>query len=135
MSDNGWQSAFLVTNDGVIVFDASASFGNNIPSAIAKVTDEPIKILTHSHIHKDHIGGSAAFKNIKRLQIIALESVADFLKEMNDPNRLLPNVTFKSEKTITLEGKTVELTRCFYHSLKATSSSMSRKPTSWRLTP
>jgi glyoxylase-like metal-dependent hydrolase (beta-lactamase superfamily II) len=105
ISDNGWQSAFLVTNDGVIVFDAPASFGKNIPSAIAKVTDQPIKILVYSHIHKDHIGGSAAFKNIKGLQIIALESVADFLKEMNDPNRLLPNVTFKSEKTITLGGE------------------------------
>src|SRR6201981_507310 len=116
ISDNGWQSAFLVTNDGVIVFDAPASFGKNIPSAIAKITDQPIKILVYSHIHKDHIGGSAAFKSIKGLQIIALESVADFLKEMNDPNRLLPSVTFKSEKTITLGGKTVELTRHFYHS-------------------
>ena len=59
------------------------------------------------HIHKDHIGGSAAFKNIKGLQVVALESVADFLKEMNDPDRLLPNVTFKSTKTIALGGKTV----------------------------
>ena len=116
ISDNGWQSAFLVTNDGVIVFDAPASFGKSIPSAIAKITDQPIKILVYSHIHKDHIGGSAAFKSIKGLQIIALESVADFLKEMNDPNRLLPNVTLKSEKTITLGGKTVELTRHFYQS-------------------
>lgn len=116
ISDNGWQSAFLVTNDGVMVFDAPASFGKNIPSAIAKVTDQPIKILIYSHIHKDHIGGSSAFKNIKGLQIVALEGVADFLKEMNDPNRLLPNVTFKSEKTITLGDKTVKLTQHFYHS-------------------
>jgi len=50
---------------------------------------------------------------MKGLEIVALESVADFLKEMNDPNRLLPNVTFESSKTITLGGKTVELTRHF----------------------
>src|ERR1700694_554055 len=55
ISDNGWQSAFLVTDEGVMVFD-------------------------------------------------------------NDPNRLLPTVTFKSEKTIKLGGKTVELTRNNYHS-------------------
>ena len=116
ISDNMWQSAFLVTDDGVIVFDAPATFGRHIPSAVAQVTDKPIKILVYSHIHKDHIGGSAAFKNIKGLQIVALQSVADFLKEMNDPNRLLPNVTFQSSKTITLGGKTVELTRHFYHS-------------------
>src|SRR5216683_7345760 len=76
ISDNGWQSAFLVTDDGVIVFDAPASFGSKIPSAIAKVTDKPIKILVYSHIHKDHIGGSAAFRDIKGLEIVALESVA-----------------------------------------------------------
>jgi glyoxylase-like metal-dependent hydrolase (beta-lactamase superfamily II) len=116
ISDNMWQSAFLVTDDGVIVFDAPATFGKHIPSAIAKVTDKPIKILVYSHIHKDHIGGSVAFKNITGLEIVALESIADFLKEMNDPNRLLPNVTFKSAKTITLGGKTVELTRHFCHS-------------------
>jgi len=41
VSDNGWQSAFLVTDEGVIVFDAPASFGKSIPAAIAKVTDKP----------------------------------------------------------------------------------------------
>jgi len=80
------------------------------------VTDKPIKMLVYSHAHKDHIGGSAAFKNIKSLQIVALDTVSDFLKEMKDPNRLLPNVTFKTEKTLTLGGQTVELTRHDYHS-------------------
>lgn len=116
ISDNGWQSAFLVTDEGVIVFDAPASFGRHIPAAIAKVTDKPIKILVYSHSHKDHIGGSSAFKNIPGLQIVALEGVSDFLKEMNDPDRLLPNAPFKSAKTIKLGGKTVELTGHHYHS-------------------
>ena len=116
LSDNGWQSAFLVTDEGVIVFDAPASFGKNIPAAIAKVTDKPIKILVYSHSHKDHIGGSAAFKNIPGLQIVALEGVSDFLKEMNDPDRLQPNVTFKTTKTLNLGGKTVELSGHHYHS-------------------
>jgi flavorubredoxin len=116
ISDNGWQSAFLVTNEGVIVFDAPASFGKSIPSAIANVTDKPITMLVYSHAHKDHIGCSAAFKDIKDLKIVALDSVSDFLKEINDPNRLIPNVTFKTEKTLTLGGQTVELTRHAYHS-------------------
>jgi hypothetical protein len=54
ISDNGWQSAFLVTDEGVIVFDAPASFGKSIPSAIAKVTDKPIKILVYSHTQRSH---------------------------------------------------------------------------------
>jgi glyoxylase-like metal-dependent hydrolase (beta-lactamase superfamily II) len=88
ISDNGWQSAFLVTDEGVIVFDAPASFGKSIPSEIAKVTDKPIKMLVYSHAHKDHIGGSAAFKNIKDLKIVSLDTVSDFLKEMDDPEML-----------------------------------------------
>lgn len=116
LSDNGWQSAFLVTDDGVIVFDAPASYGKKIPDAIAQVTDKPVKMLIYSHIHKDHIGGSAAFKNIPNLRIVASEGVSDFLKEMNDPDRLPPNETFKTAKTITMGGKTVELTVHHYHS-------------------
>jgi len=116
LSDNGWQSAFLVTDAGVTVFDAPASYGKHIPEAVAKVTNKPIKMLVYSHFHKDHIGGSVAFKNTPGLQIIALDTVSDFLKEMNDPNRLIPTETFKTSKTIKLGGKTVELTRHNYHS-------------------
>jgi hypothetical protein len=87
ISDNMWQSAFLVTDEGVIVFDAPASFGRNIPSALSKVTDRPIKMLVYSHVHKDHIGGSAAFKDVKDLKIVALDTVSDFLI---DVERLRP---------------------------------------------
>lgn len=118
LSDNAWQSAFLVTDDGVIVFDAPASYGKNIPAAIASVTDKPVKMLVYSHIHKDHIGGSAAFRGIPGLKIVASDGVHNFLKEMNDPNRLVPNETFQSAKTITMGGKTVELTVHHYHSLE-----------------
>jgi glyoxylase-like metal-dependent hydrolase (beta-lactamase superfamily II) len=116
VSDNRWQSAFLVTDEGVIVFDAPASFGKSLPSAIAKVTDRPIKMLIYSHVHKDHLGGSVAFKEVTGLKIVALDTVADFLGEMSDPQRLLPNETFASKKTVTLGGRAVELVRRSYHS-------------------
>src|SRR5262252_9700157 len=116
ISDQGWQSAFLVTDEGVIVFDAPESFGKSIPSAIANVTDKPVRVLVYSHAHKDHIGGAAAFKDIKGLRIVATEGVAEFLKEQNDPNRLIPNEVFGGKKTVSLGGKTVELIRHFYHS-------------------
>jgi alkyl sulfatase BDS1-like metallo-beta-lactamase superfamily hydrolase len=57
VSDNMWQSAFLVTDSGVVVFDVPESFGNSIQSVVARVTDKPIKTLIYSHIHRDHIGG------------------------------------------------------------------------------
>jgi len=55
-------------------------------------------MLVYSHSHKDHIGGLRRIQDIKDLKIVALEGVSDFLKEMNDPNRLVPNVTFKSRE-------------------------------------
>jgi flavorubredoxin len=116
ISDNGWQSAWLVTNEGVIVIDAPETFGKNIPAEVTQVTDKPIKMLIYSHQHRDHIGGSPAFKDIKGLQIVALDSVAKYLREQNDPERLIPNVTFTSQKTIKLGGKTVALTAHYYHS-------------------
>jgi len=116
VSDNGWQSAFLVTDEGVVVFDAPESYGKSLPSAIAKVTDKPVKMLVYSHEHKDHIGGSVAFKDVKDLQIIATDGVSEYLINQHDPDRLLPNVVFGDEKTVSLGGKTVELSRHFYHS-------------------
>jgi glyoxylase-like metal-dependent hydrolase (beta-lactamase superfamily II) len=116
VSDNGWQSAFLVTDAGVIVFDAPESYGKGILGAIANVTDKPVKMLVYSHGHRDHIGGSAAFKGVKDLQIVATEGVTTFLTDQGDPNRLRPNVVFSDEKTIRLGGATVELTRHHYHS-------------------
>ncbi len=100
LSDNGWQSAFPVTDAGVIVFDAPASYGKHIPEAVAKVTKQPIKMLIYSHLHKDHIGGSIAFKSIPGLQIIALDTVSDFLKEMKDPNRLIQRSTKTSSRSM-----------------------------------
>jgi len=114
LSDNGWQSAFPVTDAGVIVFDAPASYGKHIPEAVTKVTKQPIKMLIYSHLHKDHIGGSIAFKSIPGLQIIALDTVSDFLKEMKDPNRLIPTVDqdlLAKYETATCHRKCVERLR------------------------
>ena len=109
VSDGVWQSAFVVTDDGVIVLDAPESYAAKIRTAISAVTNQPIKILIYSHTHKDHIGGSATFGDIAGLEIIALDSVSHYLTEKQDPNRLVPTITFESSKTIQLGGKTIEL--------------------------
>ncbi len=111
ISDGIWQSAFVVTNEGVIVIDAPESYGSKITKAISKATDQPIKMLIYSHAHKDHIGGSAAFREIDGLEIVALNGVAHLLAEKQDPNRLLPTVVFAESKTITLGATAIELRR------------------------
>src|ERR1700719_4993678 len=59
LSDNGWQSAFLVTEAGVIVFDSPASYGKQIPEAVAKDQIMPLRVVGYSHINQHPIGGGA----------------------------------------------------------------------------
>ncbi|NYT65374.1 MBL fold metallo-hydrolase [Alcaligenaceae bacterium] len=57
-------AGFVVTQDGVLVFDALGTpvLGQSMVTAIAKVTDQPIKRVIVSHYHADHLYGLQAFK-------------------------------------------------------------------------
>ncbi len=61
----GWNAnmAFVVTGDGVLVFDTGSSetMGVALREAIAGVTDEPVRWIVNSHSHGDHWLGNAAF--------------------------------------------------------------------------
>lgn len=116
VTDGVWQSAFVVTDAGVVVLDAPESYAAKIPGEIAAVTDQPIDTLIYTHAHKDHIGGSAAFAGIEGLDIVALTGVAAFLSEKNDPNRLLPTATFEEELVLEQGGVRIELRETNYHS-------------------
>jgi glyoxylase-like metal-dependent hydrolase (beta-lactamase superfamily II) len=109
MTDGIWQSAFLVTSEGVVVLDAPESYASKIPQAIKSVTSQPIKYLVYSHSHKDHIGGSATFKDIKGLKVVALSKTQEFLTEKKDPNRLIPTEVFNGHYEIKLGGREIQL--------------------------
>ncbi len=57
-------AGFVVTQDGVIAFDALGTppLGEAMLAAIAKVTDQPVKLVVVSHYHADHTYGLQAFK-------------------------------------------------------------------------
>jgi glyoxylase-like metal-dependent hydrolase (beta-lactamase superfamily II) len=57
-------AGFVVTNDGVIVFDAlgTPALGRAMVAAIATVTRAPIRRVIVSHYHADHIYGLQALK-------------------------------------------------------------------------
>jgi glyoxylase-like metal-dependent hydrolase (beta-lactamase superfamily II) len=57
-------AGFVVTADGVVVFDAlgTPALGRAMVAAIAKVTPQPIKRVIVSHYHADHIYGLQALK-------------------------------------------------------------------------
>jgi len=55
-------AAFVVTNDGVVVFDAlgTPTLGAAMKAAIANVTTQPIRLVIISHFHADHFYGLQA---------------------------------------------------------------------------
>ncbi len=57
-------AGFVVTNDGVVVFDAlgTPALGRAMRAAIAKVTPQPIRRVIVSHYHADHIYGLQELK-------------------------------------------------------------------------
>lgn len=59
-------AGFVVTGDGVVVFDALGSpvLGNAMIAAIRNVTKEPIRRLILSHYHADHFYGAQSFKAV-----------------------------------------------------------------------
>lgn len=65
--NRGWNSnsAFIVTGDGVLVVDTGSSteIGEALKTAIAGVTDQPVRWILNTHAHGDHWLGNAAFEN------------------------------------------------------------------------
>ena len=117
LTDGIWQSIAIVTTDEVVLIDAPESFGQNIQKAVREVTNAPITTLIYSHGHSDHIGGSQHLSDIKDLEIISLNGVAEFLREQADPRRLVPNRTFNGALVIRKGDKQIHLSNHMnYHS-------------------
>jgi glyoxylase-like metal-dependent hydrolase (beta-lactamase superfamily II) len=66
VANKGFMSnaGFVVTSDGVIVFDAlgTPALGRAMVAAIAKVTPQPIRRVVVSHYHADHVYGLQSLK-------------------------------------------------------------------------
>ena len=110
ITDNAYQSLFLVHESGVIVIDAPPNYATRIPGAIAEVTDKPITHVVYSHSHIDHIGGVTALGG--HPIIVAHEETSRLLERAADPKRPLPTVTFIDKLTLSVGKKVLELT---YH--------------------
>jgi cyclase len=122
-------SAFLVTDEGVLVIDTRQhpAHGRDLIERIRKITDKPIKWAINTHAHGDHFYGNPAFKAVGATIIAHRDVVAGmikneqlefkrrrrFFKSMNlDPaevKTVLPDVTFDSRMTIKLGGRVIEI--------------------------
>ena len=107
VTDGAYQTMFLTTGQGVIAVDAPQTLGENYLNAIAEVTDEPVTHVIYSHTHNDHIGAMGIFPN--DVIYIAHQDTADRLLQRNDPNRLVPTVTFEDKYTLEVGNQKLEL--------------------------
>jgi glyoxylase-like metal-dependent hydrolase (beta-lactamase superfamily II) len=112
VTDGVYQSAFLATPDGVVVFDAPPSIGNNIRRAIDEITaaeglTNTVTHLVYSHHHDDHSGASFLFDgDVTR---IGHEETRRLLLRDGNPARPAPDVTFADRYTLEVGGERVEL--------------------------
>ncbi len=68
-------AGFVVTDEGVVVFDTlgTPALGDALLRHIRKITDKPIKYVTVSHYHADHIYGLQAFRDQTDAVVVAQE--------------------------------------------------------------
>lgn len=110
VTENAYQSMFLVYETGVVVVDAPPTYARHLRAAIAEVTDKPITHVVYSHSHTDHIGGVNALGGHPVL--IAHEETARLLARARDPNRPLPTLTFRDRYVLKVGSQRLELS---YH--------------------
>lgn len=127
---NTSNAGFVVTTDGVVVFDAlgTPSLGWNLFQAIKKVTTLPIRYNIVSHYHADHIYGLQAFKDHSQSVIVAQQRATEYREDdqtsgeradqrldqrrealapwVDAKTRVVPpDITFDSRMTIDLGGR------------------------------
>jgi glyoxylase-like metal-dependent hydrolase (beta-lactamase superfamily II) len=112
ITDNAYQSMFMVHENGVIIVDVPASLAAYIPKAIAETTNKKVTHLIYSHSHIDHIGGASSLSLSKNVVIIAHDETRRLLARANDPNRPIPTVTFKDRYSLRMGSQTLDLS---YH--------------------
>ena len=107
------QAMFVVTSEGVIATDP---IGYGRPQAVVtyvdeirKVTSQPIKYVVYSHHHFDHIAGGKPFKDAGAT-FIAHKRAKERLEVLKDPHTVIPDDTFRKDKTLKLGDTRLELT-------------------------
>ncbi|HET6292493.1 MAG TPA: MBL fold metallo-hydrolase [Kribbella sp.] len=112
VTDGTYQSAFLATLDGVVLFDAPPTIGHNLRRAVDEVAaaegiGNTVTHLVYSHHHADHAGAANLFgDDIVR---IGHAETRRLLLRDNDATRPAPEVTFEDSYTLEVGGERVEL--------------------------
>ena len=112
ITDGTYQSAFLTTCDGVVLFDAPPSIGHNIRRAVDETAarngvSNKVTHLIYSHHHADHAGASSLFG--RAVTRIGHEHTRKLLLRDDDPARPPPEETFRDRRRLEIGGERIEL--------------------------
>jgi glyoxylase-like metal-dependent hydrolase (beta-lactamase superfamily II) len=112
VTDGTYQSAFLTTSDGVVLFDAPPSIGHNLQRAVDEIAaangvSNQVTHLIYSHHHADHAGASSLFGG--SVARIGHEETRKLLLRDDDPARPPPEETFQDRRTLEIGGECIEL--------------------------
>ena len=112
VTDGTYQSAFLTTADGVVLFDAPPTIGHNIQRAVDEIAaangvSNEVTHLIYSHHHADHTGASALFgRHVTR---IGHEETRRLLLRDDDPARPAPEETFQDRRSLEIGAERIDL--------------------------
>jgi glyoxylase-like metal-dependent hydrolase (beta-lactamase superfamily II) len=112
VTDGTYQAAFLTTRDGVVLFDAPPTIGQNLQRAIDQIAGAngvsgKVTHIVYSHHHADHLGASSLFgRDVVR---VGHAETKRLLARDNDPARPVPDVTFETHHTLRVGGERINL--------------------------
>lgn len=112
----GGRIGILAGPDGIFMVDSQYSqITDKVVAAIRKISPEPIRFFTNTHVHVDHTGGNGNFAKMGAV-LIAREELRDEL--MHPPGRgtpaepaRLPMITYGMGEPVQLHmnGETIDL--------------------------
>jgi glyoxylase-like metal-dependent hydrolase (beta-lactamase superfamily II) len=112
VTDGTYQAAFLTTKDGVVLFDAPPTIGNNLQRAIDEIASangvsNKVTHIVYSHHHADHLGASSLFgRHVVRVGHVETKRL---LARDNDATRPVPDLTFDTHHTLRVGGERIHL--------------------------
>ncbi|WP_290705747.1 MBL fold metallo-hydrolase [Amphritea sp.] len=108
--DGGYISMFVVTDEGVMVFETmNSGHAKAMVAAIKKVTDKPIKYAFQSHNHWDHASGGQVLLDAGADTIAHAEAIA-WMEANPGRDTVLPQTSWEgNRKDMELGGVKVEL--------------------------
>ena len=106
----GYFSMFVVTKDGVAVFETvNSTHSQGMLAAIQQITDKPIRKVFHSHNHWDHSAGGKVFQDIGA-KTIAHRQAYEWMVNNPHPDMAVPSKSWKgSRKDIRMGDTKIEL--------------------------